>query len=287
MIVIALAAGIALLASAALIYSVAPGKMPPEAKKMSEAFYGLYCAHRGLYSEDQRVPENSLPAFDAARAAGYGVELDVQLSSDGYVVVFHDDDLKRVCGIDKPVNSLDWKSLSALTLFDSRERIPLFSEVLALLGDSPVIVELKPAGANNAALCQKMLDILRTQGRYWCVESFDPRIVAWFRKNAPDVLRGQLSDLPRKFNTQAKAMSFMLGNLLVNFISRPHFVAYSVDPRPLAVRLCMAMKPISVIWTVHADHDIAKYERENETMIFEHFTPVPRYRNDIRFIDHP
>ena len=266
------------LLSVFLVYCVAPGKTTPEAKKTAEIFSGLNCAHRGLHTEDQQVPENSLPAFAAARKEGYGVELDVHLSKDEQVVVFHDDDLKRVCGVDKPVKSLDWQELSALSLFGAKECIPLLSDVLKVLDDTPVIVELKSAGANNAKLCKKTLDILRAEGRQWCVESFDPRVVAWFRKNAPDVLRGQLSCPPREFDTISKPKAFLLGNLLMNFMSRPHFIAYNTDPRPFTVWLCRVMKPINVIWTVSPENDIDRCEKENDTVIFEYYKPAPRYR---------
>ena len=269
--------GTALLLSAALAFCVAPGKMPPEAKKMAEAFYGLNCAHRGLHSEDKQVPENSLRAFAAAREKGYGVELDVHLSKDAQVVVFHDDDLKRTCGVDRPISSLDWAELSALCLFGSRERIPLLSEALEVLGETPVIVEIKSARENNAELCQKTLDMLRAKGRHFCVESFDPRVGAWFGKNAPDLLRGQLSNPARNFKTLSKPKAFLLGNLLANFMSRPHFVAYSTDPRPLAVRLCRAMGPMTVVWTVRPGCDIERCEKENDAVIFEYYAPAPRY----------
>ena len=211
MVAVIIAACVALLAVIAVVFCTAPGRMPPEAKRISETFKGLNCAHRGLYGEDQQPPENSIPAFEAARAAGYGAELDVQLSSDGQVVVFHDDGLDRACGMAKPVNSLSREELSALLLFGTRERMPLLTEALGALGDAPVIVELKPAGASNALLCEKTLAIMREHGRTWCVESFDPRIVGWFRRNAPDVLRGQLGDLPRNYENQPRATAFLLG----------------------------------------------------------------------------
>ena len=152
MIWILLAIGLIILLLVAVTFCVAPGKISPEAKQIAKAFKGLNCAHRGLHAEDQAIPENSIPAFKAAREGGYGVELDVQLSKDGKVVVFHDNDLKRVCGINEWVNSKDWKELSALPLFNTQEHIPLFTDVLEVLDDTPVIVELKSAGPNNAKL---------------------------------------------------------------------------------------------------------------------------------------
>ena len=270
--------GIVVFLLAALIFCVAPGKMTAEAKKTAKIFYGLNCAHRGLHSEDGQIPENSLPAFAAARHGKYGVELDVQLSKDNRVVVFHDVDLNRMCGVDAKVSSKTWRELSELKLLDTEERIPFFTEVLEILDDTPVIVELKPAGAMNATLCEETLRILREQGKNWCIESFDPRVGAWFRKNAPDVLRGQLSCPPKKFSGIPKIQTIILGNLLTNFMSRPHFIAFSNTSRPFTVKLCYTMKPMKAIWTVLPTADIKECERENDTVIFEFYEPTPTYR---------
>jgi len=272
--------GIIIVLVAALGYCIAPGKMTPEAKVTAEVFYGLNCAHRGLHTKDRKVPENSLPAFAAARSGGYGIELDVRLSKDEQVVVFHDDDLSRVCGVDRPVGDMTWAELSGLRLFDTAEIIPLFSEVLEAIGDTPVIVEVKSAGAKNEVLCQKTLELLNTGGYNWCVESFDPRVVAWFRKHAPDALRGQLSCLPRSYDSVSKLTAFFLGNLLTNFISRPQFISYSDEPHPLTVRLCRSMKPINVIWTVKPSSDITRCGKDNDVVIFEHYTPPPRFKGE-------
>ena len=97
----AIAAGAFGAAIGALMFAAAPKKASDEEKRK---FAGRYYAHRGLHTEDMTVPENSLAAFRQAVEAGYGMELDVQLSKDGRVVVFHDDDLKRACGVDMRVD---------------------------------------------------------------------------------------------------------------------------------------------------------------------------------------
>ncbi len=268
-----LAAGLGL-----LLLLVAPGHMPLAAKRMSRFFGGLNCAHRGLHRQDQTIPENSLAAFRAAREAGYGVELDVQLSKDGEVVVFHDDDLLRACGKPERVNALEWKELQRLRLFGTEEGIPSFAEALAVLGDTPVIVELKSAGKLNAVLCEKTLEILRRCGRIWCVESFDPRMVAWFRKNAPDVLRGQLGARPQELKGLPWVAAFALGNLLTNFMTRPHFIAYRVGRSSFAVWLCRALHPMKVVWTVHGDQNPSHWEQQSDAVIFEYYAPEPRFR---------
>jgi len=278
MVFIFIACIVVILLLSAVIFCIAPGKISLEAKRAAVIFDGLNCAHRGLYSIDQKTPENSLAAFATARKGKYGVELDVQLSKDNQVVVFHDADLKRVCGIDALVSSMDYTELSALKLFNTDEHIPLLTEALEVLESAPVIVELKPAGQNNAKLCEETLNILRVHGKSWCIESFDPRVGKWFCKNAPDVLRGQLSCPPKEFVSIPKIQSILLGNLLTNFISRPHFIAYSNNPRPLLVKLCHAMKPMKAVWTVLPDADIKKCEKENNMIIFEHYEPIPKFR---------
>ena len=77
------------------VYAVAPGHLSRQSRS---AFRGVNYAHRGLHSRDRSIPENSLSAFRQAAQEGYGIELDVRLSEDGKVVVFHDDTLDRVCG---------------------------------------------------------------------------------------------------------------------------------------------------------------------------------------------
>ena len=105
-------AGAGIAAAAVPVFFAAPGHAP---KRLKKPFDGVNCAHRGLHSQDKSVPENSLAAFRKAAENGYGVELDVQLSKDGQVVVFHDDDLKRVCGVDKRVDELTLRSFRHLS----------------------------------------------------------------------------------------------------------------------------------------------------------------------------
>ena len=151
-------------------------------------FFRKNYAHRGLHTKDRLVPENSLAAFRRAAERGYGIELDVQLSRDGKVVVFHDDTLDRVTGVVGRVDSYDWEDLRKMHLCGTDETIPLFTEVLAnIKGAGPLIVELK-TGHRNIELCEKTLAILRTFDQDFCIESFNPFIVSWFRKNAPDIV---------------------------------------------------------------------------------------------------
>ncbi len=246
-----------------------PGKPSEAGRRMVT---GCNFAHRGLHSRDGAVPENSLPAFAAATDAGYGSELDVQLSRDGQVVVFHDDDLPRMTGAEGRVDSRTLAELQALRLGNTQETIPLFTEVLRVVaGRQPLIVELK-SGPAWAELCEKTLAILRAYDGPYCVESFDPRIVAWFRRNAPDILRGQLLNPAREYSC-CHLRAFFLSRGLCNLIARPHFMAWGGGAPNLSVRLCRALGAVGVFWT--ARPGFANKDKW-DAVIFEYYTPSPR-----------
>ena len=257
---------------AAVVFLVAPGR-GEEAKKAP--FLRRNIAHRGLYEKDQSIPENSLAAFRRAVEAGYGAELDVHITKDDRLAVFHDDDLTRMCGVSGRPEDKAYAELSALRLMGTEERIPLLNDVLdAMDGKAPIILELKRGGRNDE-LCRLAHAALRDYTGDVCIESFDPFIVAWWRKNAPEYLRGQLSGTfsAMKEGTSAPA-AFLLSRLLLNAAARPQFIAYGIcDKKPLTVRLCEAMGAMRVAWTSHDTNAEAK----NDTVIFEHYRPKVRY----------
>ena len=163
---------------------------PIKKTKPSEVLLRDY-AHRGLHN-GKDAPENSLAAFEAACQKGYGIELDVQLSRDGKVMVFHDYTLVRMTGCDKKLAELDAEELTALTLGESDQKIPTFAEVLSLVnGRVPLLVELK--GENfDTSLCAKVAEMLRDYQGPYCVESFNPLLIGNMKKEMPEVFCGLL-----------------------------------------------------------------------------------------------
>ena len=116
--------------------------MAPKKTKDMEKYKGLYYAHRGLHNSERA--ENSMSAFRAAVEAGYGIELDVRLSKDGKLVVFHDDTLDRVCGREGKVIDFTAEELATFSLSGTSDGIPLFTDVLSLVdGKIPLLVEIK------------------------------------------------------------------------------------------------------------------------------------------------
>jgi len=243
----------------------------PENEKAK--FSHINYAHRGLHREDKSIPENSLPAFRLAREKGYGAELDVQLSRDGRVVVFHDDTLNRVCGVDARVDARNYEELRELRLCGTSETIPLFSEVLeAFAGAGPLIVELK-TGPRNRELCEKTRELLRTYRGTFCIESFDPRIVLWFKKNAPDIFRGQLACPKEDYGSMPGPLAYILSRCKMNILTRPDFIAYKAGDRPGPVLRARKRGTLLFAWTPHD----ASHEKDNDSVIFEFYEPEIKY----------
>lgn len=234
-------------------------------------------AHRGLHDIGAGIPENSLEAFRLAALNGYGAELDVQLSRDGQVVVFHDDTLERVCGVLARVDELEYRELKELPLLGTEERIPLFTEVLELFDggkERPLIVELK-TGPRNGELCRKTYEILKQYPGLACIESFNPLIVSWFRKYAPEVVRGQLASVLSDYLPQQnRFMAFLLSRCALNFLARPDFVAYRNTGRPKRI-LRLRKRGIALFgWTSREpDND----QKRNDAVIFENYRPEVSY----------
>lgn len=234
-------------------------------------------AHRGLHDKPS-VPENSMAAFRRAVEKGYGSELDVHLMKDGQLAVCHDASLLRTAGVDVKIESLTAEDLKNYTLEESAEHIPLFREVLELYaGRAPLIVELKPEGGNHEALARAAAALLDAYDGPYCIESFDPRAVAWFKKNRPAVCRGQLSENFAKTRSGSLPpwLRFAMTHLLVNVLSRPDFVAYRYEDRKLwSFRLHRLFhRPRTVYWTIASREEMAAVEKDGAVCIFEGFAP--------------
>lgn len=239
------------------------------------ALRGWYYAHRGLHSAG--VPENSLAAFRAAKKAGYGIELDIHLMADGNLAVVHDASLKRTAGTDVLIEELTLDQLEAYYLEGTTEQIPLFSQVLDLFrGEAPLIVELKPHGGNHAALCDAACNMLEAYEGVYCIESFDPRCVAWLRKNRPDVIRGQLTeDFFKSGGKLPGIIKLAMKHQLLNAFTKPDFVAYRyADRNTISNFICRKIWGVQgVSWTIRTEEDFQQALKEDWIPIFENFCP--------------
>ena len=264
---------IALLVFAGLIlYCICPNR---GRQGLFGSFTKVFIAHRGFHSNPD-IPENSLHAFRLAVEAGFGIELDIQLTSDDHLVVFHDETLERVCGDKRKLHELTLDELSGIRLFGTEEGIPLLRDVLDLIGGKvPLVAEIKSEGryARTTELAESML---RSYEGEYCVESFHPLVLRQFRKLHPEILRGQLStDFFREESKLSAPTKFLLTNLLLNFLSRPDFIAYDRKYlRQPFFRLCRRLfHPVCFAWTVKSPQQHKEAKTCCEAFIFDSFDP--------------
>ncbi len=249
-------------------------------KKQVKTFMRRPFAHRGLFTKDQSIPENSMAAFANAVKYGYGIELDIQLTKDNQVVVFHDHTLSRMCGIDLPVCQLTYQELQKFSLAGTSERIPLFQDVLKLVnGKVPLLVEIKlPTFRTNTCRLADLL--LQDYSGQYCVESFNPLALRWYKKHRRDVVRGQLSaNLTKPVAEGGFILCFLVKHLLLNFIGRPDFIAYCYKDT-LNVSYLLNKRLLhtpTFAWTLRSEAAFEKYYSKFDSIIFDGFLPFHKH----------
>ena len=234
-------------------------------------------AHRGLHNAHAGIAENSLPSFEEAISHGYGIELDVHLSSDGIPVVFHDEDLARMTGAKGVVNDQSLAELKELRLIPSDAKIPTLREALDLIdGRAPVLVEIKnhakPVGPLESAIYN---DIQEYQGPL-CVQSFNPMSLSWFLKRDPKILRGLIAysfpveEVPLRATTR-----FLLKNLLFTPLCKPHYIAYRhediIRHRLRRLHRLRARGTPILAWTILSQSEASLALHRVDNVIFEGF----------------
>ena len=236
---------------------------------------GWAYAHRGLH--DEHRPENSMAAFRAALENGYGIELDIHLLSDGNLADIHDSSLLRTTGREGMIEDLTTEDLNDYFLEGTLETIPTFSQVLELFdGKAPLVVELKSAGNNCAALCEAACKLLEGYKGVYCIESFDPRCILWLKKHRPELIRGQLSR--NFFSGKDKLpwiLKFLMTYQLCNFLTLPDFISYHYcDRKNLGCFLVRKLWNVQgVTWTLKTPQEHETAVNEGWLPIFENYTP--------------
>lgn len=251
-------------------------------KPAGKALDGWFYAHRGLHDNATDAPENSLKAFSLAVVHGYGIELDVQLTKDLIPVIHHDYHLKRSCKQDLKISEMNYEELKHLQLFRSKETIPTLQEALNLVnGKVPLIIELKiPWQAQK--LCTAVSELLKDYKGIYCIESFNPFGLMWYKKHHPEVVRGQLStDFYTEKVEGDRFQYFILKNLLMNFLTKPDFIAYQHDyKKDLAFTICRKLYRVkTAAWTVQSQEDYESCRKYFELFIFDSFIPEDKQAN--------
>ena len=264
----------------------------PDRKPYLKVLY----AHRGLHDNSSEAPENSMAAFGKAVMAGYGIECDVQLTKDGIPVIFHDFTLARVArypegeipenavrnedgsfGVAGKVIDYTFEELQRFHLLNSDEKIPRFEDFLELVdGKVPLIIELK-IEFKDLTVCPRVDALLKDYKGVYCIESFNPLGIIWYRRHRPEVFRGQLSDQfhrdkPEEFKG---ALYFILTNLFFNFLSKPDFIAYNRKySKSVSMQICRHLyKCVTAAWTIKDQDQLDAAKEDFDIYIFDSFIP--------------
>lgn len=235
-------------------------------------------AHRGLHDAAGGVPENSRAAFSAAIEAGYAVELDVQPSAEHEAMVFHDDALARMTGARGRVWEHPASDLAALRLAGGGETIPTLAEVLALIsGREPLFVEIKYRGQRPIGpLEARVADLLAGYQGPVAVQSFEPRLLAWFAEHACALPRGQISGDYRRYREAPLSFAARWRRTMLGYhaLARPDYIVYEwrALPNPATRAARRAGLPV-LAWTAHSPAEYARARRHADNVLFEGFRP--------------
>ena len=252
------------------VYLIAPRMFH---KPDCSVLVGTNFAHRGIHNKKCGRPENSLSAIQMAVDLHYGIEIDVQLTKDNKVVVFHDFDLKRVCGIDKKVCDLTYEELTKYHLLDTKEQIPLLSQVLEIVdGSVPLLVEFKCKNIKDQ-IAPRADDLLAEYKGVYYIQSFHPIVLWWYRKNKPNIIRGQLAEHHGWKNLLYNFVLFLHKHLIFNAVSRPDYISYNFEhQKEVSLNICKYFfrRPIAA-WTVRSKKELQKCMDKFDVIIFEDF----------------
>ncbi|MBR1868035.1 MAG: glycerophosphodiester phosphodiesterase [Clostridia bacterium] len=221
-------------------------------------------AHRGFHGES--APENSAEAFKRAIVNNYPIETDLQITKDGNIVCFHDDNAERMTGEKRLLSEMTVEEIKNLRLDGTEEQILTFGEFLNLVeGRVPLMIEIKTQ-KRYKELAYKAIKMLEGYNGEFAVQSFDPRIMSEVRKLAPDIIRGQLITKTKHENVSYLTYK-ILGNGLLNFLSKPDFINMELKYIPVPKRI--RGRADVICWTVRSKEDLEKAEKYGYNCIFE------------------
>lgn len=224
-------------------------------------------AHRGLHDLNNKCWENTLSAFSAAVERGYAIECDVQLTSNGVPIVFHDGDLKRLTGEDGFLWQRTAAEMAALRIGGTADHPPTLDEMLELVGARvPLVIELKGTPGHDDGLVEAVGQRLKSYRGEAAIMSFDHWLIRDFVRHAPGIPAGLTACGRRQHEIEAHF------TMLAHGIS---FVSYAAGDLPNSfvsfVREKLGMPVIT--WTIRDQPAVDLTFRYADQMTFEGFEP--------------
>lgn len=230
-------------------------------------------AHRGLHNDV--FPENSMSAFKNAVFHGLAIELDIHLTKDCRLVVFHDNNLKRMTGIDALIEDFTYEQLTAFKIKDTDEKIPLLCDVLKeVAGRVPLVIEIKE-GSPVGVLEKRLNSLMKGYKGEWCVMSFNPLRMGWFKKNAPEITRGMLiSRHKKKLNFKFIKKYIASFGIVHNTIASPDFIAYDLRSITMEAMMEAFSNGCPLLgWTAKNEDTLTEALKFCMSVIFENIPP--------------
>ena len=232
-----------------------------------------YIAHRGYYNNSSDYPENSMEAFKLALLNDFGIEFDLQLTSDNQIVIFHDDDMERMTGVKGRICDHTYKDLQNYNLSTSEAKIPLFSDLLKLVdGKVPLVIEIKTCKDTNKKLVDLLVPMLKEYKGQFCVYSFDPFVMRLFRKAYPEALRGMLNMYYDEKSLKGKFRRWFMNHLLSLYIAKPDFISAECHYRPKKYDVFKKKAPI-ICWTIRSKEEEIEAMKYFTNVVFENYNP--------------
>lgn len=221
-------------------------------------------AHRGIH-DNKTIYENTIEAFQLAIKKGYIIELDIRITKDKQIVVFHDENTKRITKQDKLVEESTYKELNNQNII----HIPLLSEILELVnGKVPLLIEIKQ-NAKVGELESTFMKIMKGYKGKYAIQSFNPSVLYWFKRNYPKILRGQLSYKYKKQQISS-IKKFVLSNMLLNTFTKPNFISYKYNELSISKINYYKKKKIHLIgWTITNEREFNHYKQYYNNLICE------------------
>ena len=228
--------------------------------------------HRGLHGVEELI-ENTRASFLAAMNSGFGIELDTNILKDGTIVVFHDKNLKRLCGVDLALKDLTFEQLQSYTIKGTNECIPTLEEILSLVGGKvPLLIEIKPFG-HKKRHAKAVSKLLKNYPYKVAVQSYDPSIVRWFKKHDSNQIRGQISEFFRD-STMHKMTKWALKKMIFNALTKPDFINYRLEDLPNPYVEKAKSKGLVILSYAARNQKALDYARKAfDNAVFENFIP--------------
>lgn len=235
-------------------------------------------AHRGLHTKDLKIPENTISAFLNAIDNNFDIELDILLSKDNKIIVFHDENLNRIFKIDEKVKNLTFEQLQKNTIYDTDQKIPLLVDVLKLVNHKAnLLIEIKPS-VDIKKMGPIFINEMKNFNGKWAVFSFNPFIINWFRKNYPDVIRGQISKMYSKNDNFF--LRLLLNKMRTNIITKPDFISYYIKDLPKKFLNKINKKKVVISYTATNQEQFDLVKKHYDNVVFEHFIPKQKEKED-------